>query len=989
MGSLQQPLQPGTVLRFGSLEFMSLDGSYDMVLLPPQRDGDDGRRLARQRRTRRRLPTVAEEEHPGLARHPPRRRRRRRGNHGHVGGGTSSAVGPERVDDAGTPAGAMSGVDLAPETTTGVASPQCANPKWADDASTLAKDLLGVSLVPEITVQSVPDATLPLSIDQEVPSVFHPVPFRFSLDPPSDPASVSAFARAYPDLPGCHMWSSWDRLTAVSTSGPTGSEEDDDSDFGWDFSGLSDPSAMRNFMPACDYCLSGCSEDGHSLGDEGCDPSHECFHIDQVDHGEDNHLGMPQDDNAPVPASRVDIPRELAVVPVPAGGQDTQLEQFREMQAKLDEEAGWLVQLRQNIKQEWAGRALAGGAPHQARDVQRRIVDDVMAGLPPAFSGVSQNLAAAAMLLQAMLEPSTTEGRRIQGELKGLLENAAVRRAESSASRRHGCHSEHRTTSSRLMREASVRTGRTRDGTPAAPDHLGDEHHRHDRRARLEEKVHRGYHPRRGGRYDSGEDRSPSPEPLGPRVFSWAIRWAPFPARFRAQTTITKYSGETRPELWLADYRLACQLGGTNDDNLIIRNLPLSSPALLGHGWSICLLRRSPTGTTWSRPSRETSKVHTCALGTHGISEATASSQGNPCESTSDGFQSSASSCPTSPTRMSSGHSSPGTTCRDLVSKLGRKTPTKASELMDITTKFASGQEAVEAIFWKDKQPQGRQKEDTPEASVQRGSKKKAKKKVQAKHDAIDADLVAATEHRNPQKPHGGVNTFDKMLKESCPYHRGPIKHTLEECNMLRRYFIKAGPLAEGDKDLGNNKKGGDKDEEFPEVRDCFMIYGEQVANASARHCKQERREVCLLKVAASVYLDWSDKPITFDQGDHPDYVPSPGRYPLVVDPVIGNARLTKVLMDRGSSLNIIYVETLVLLGIDLSMIQAGAAPFHGIIPAKRVLPLGQLDLHDCFGTPSNFRRETLTFEVVWFRGTLRKHVRYVLRSGVKQCGRV
>jgi hypothetical protein len=57
MGSLQQPLQPGTLLRFGSLEFMSLDGSYDMVLLPPQRDSDnDGRQLARRRRTRRRLP---------------------------------------------------------------------------------------------------------------------------------------------------------------------------------------------------------------------------------------------------------------------------------------------------------------------------------------------------------------------------------------------------------------------------------------------------------------------------------------------------------------------------------------------------------------------------------------------------------------------------------------------------------------------------------------------------------------------------------------------------------------------------------------------------------------------------------------------------------------------------------------------------------------------------------------------------------------------
>jgi hypothetical protein len=122
--------------------------------------------------------------------------------------------------------------------------------------------------------------------------------------------------------------------------------------------------------------------------------------------------------------------------------------------------------------------------------------------------------------------------------------------------------------------------------------------------------------------------------------------------------------------------------------------------------------------------------------------------------------------------------------------------------------------------------------------------------------------------------------------------------------------------------------------------------------------------------VAAPVYLDWSDKPITFDQADHPDHVPSPGKYPLVVDPVISDVKLTKVLMDGGSSLNIIYAETLGLLRVDLSSVQAGAAPFHGIIPGKRVQPLGQLDLPVCFGTPSNFRRETLTFEVVRFRGT-------------------
>jgi hypothetical protein len=225
---------------------------------------------------------------------------------------------------------------------------------------------------------------------------------------------------------------------------------------------------------------------------------------------------MPKDDEPPMPASRIDIPRELAVFPVPAGGQDTQLEQIREMQAKLDEEAGQLVQLWQNIEQEWAGRALAGEARHQARDVQRRIVDDVRARLSPTSSGVGWNLAAAAMLLRAMPEPSTTEGWRIQGELKNLLEDAAVRRAESSASRRQGCPPEHRAMTFRLMQEASVHTERTRDGTPAAPDCLGNEQHHRDRRARLDERVRRGYHPKRGGRYDSEEDWSPSPEPPGP-----------------------------------------------------------------------------------------------------------------------------------------------------------------------------------------------------------------------------------------------------------------------------------------------------------------------------------------------------------------------------------------------------------------------------------------------------------------------------------------
>jgi hypothetical protein len=504
------------------------------------------------------------------------------------------------------------------------------------------------------------------------------------------------------------------------------------------------------------------------------------------------------------------------------------------------------------------------------------------------------------------------------------------------------------------MREASVHTGRTRNSAPAAPGRLGNEHHRRDHRAHLDERVRRGYHPRRGGRYDSGEDQSPSPEPPGPRAFSRAIRRAPFPTWFRTPTTITKYSGESKPELWLVDYRLACQLGGTDDDNLIIRNLPL----FLSDAARAWLEHLPPAQiSNWDDLVKAFASKFQGTYVHPGNSWDLLSCRKQPGESLQDyirRFSKQRTELPNITDSDVIGAFLAGTTCRDLVSKLGRKTPTRASELMDIATKFASGQDAVEAIFRKDKQPQGRQPEDVSEASAQRGAKKKGKKKSQAKRDAADADLVAAAEHRNPRKPPGGANLFDKMLKESCPYHQGPVKHTLEECVMLRRYFHKAGPPAEGGR-AHNDGKEDHKTEEFPEVHDYFMIYGGHVANASARHRKQERQEVCSVKVAALVYLDWSDKSITFDQGDHPDRVPSPGKYPLVVDPVIGNVRLTKVLMDGGSSLNIIYAETLGLLQIDLSSIRAGVTPFHGIIPGKHVQPLGQLDLPVCFGTPSNF----------------------------------
>ena len=87
-----------------------------------------------------------------------------------------------------------------------------------------------------------------------------------------------------------------------------------------------------------------------------------------------------------------------------------------------------------------------------------------------------------------------------------------------------------------------------------------------------------------------------------------------------------------------------------------------------------------------------------------------------------------------------------------------------------------------------------------------------------------------------------------------------------------------------------------------------------------------------------------------------------------MVDPIVEGTRLTKVLMDGGSGLNILYVETLKGMGIPMFRLSASNMSFHGVIPGKKAESLGQIALDVVFGDSKNYRREKLTFEVVDFQ---------------------
>jgi hypothetical protein len=169
---------------------------------------------------------------------------------------------------------------------------------------------------------------------------------------------------------------------------------------------------------------------------------------------------------------------------------------------------------------------------------------------------------------------------------------------------------------------------------------------------------------------------------------------------------------------------------------------------------------------------------------------------------------------------------------------------------------------------------------------------------------------------------------------------------------MLRKYYNNVTHRDEDKKKDADDKGGNSK---FPSVENVFFIFGGPTANMTSRQRKREHREVFSVTKATPSYLNWSKDTISFGRKDHPDYIPNPGQYPLVVDPIIGNTHFSKVLMDGGSILNIMYAHTLELMGIGLGKLYPSKSPFHGIAPGKRVQPLGQIDLPACFGTTASF----------------------------------
>jgi hypothetical protein len=90
------------------------------------------------------------------------------------------------------------------------------------------------------------------------------------------------------------------------------------------------------------------------------------------------------------------------------------------------------------------------------------------------------------------------------------------------------------------------------------------------------------------------------------------------------------------------------------------------------------------------------------------------------------------------------------------------------------------------------------------------------------------------------------------MLKKPCPYHKAPVNHTLEQCDMIKKYYSRgAAKDGEAKKDGDNGDAGG-----FPAVENVFLIFGGPTINMSNSQRNREQHKVLTAEKAPPSFLD-------------------------------------------------------------------------------------------------------------------------------------
>jgi hypothetical protein len=154
----------------------------------------------------------------------------------------------------------------------------------------------------------------------------------------------------------------------------------------------------------------------------------------------------------------------------------------------------------------------------------------------------------------------------------------------------------------------------------------------------------------------------------------------------------------------------------------------------------------------------------------------------------------------------------------------------------------------------------------------------------------------------------------------------------------------------------------------FPRIdREVNVIFGGHGSQENRRQQKLNDRQVLVATTSAPAPYRWSEYTITFSRADQWLNFDQPSKYPLLVDLVIRESRVKKLLVDGGSSINVTFPRTLLGLGVALNDLTESDTSFFGIVPTEGEYPLGHIYMLITFETPENYRTEFLRIEVASF----------------------
>jgi hypothetical protein len=225
-----------------------------------------------------------------------------------------------------------------------------------------------------------------------------------------------------------------------------------------------------------------------------------------------------------------------------------------------------------------------------------------------------------------------------------------------------------------------------------------------------------------------------------------------------------------------------------------------------------------------------------------------------------------------------------------------------------------------------------------------------------------------------------GKYTLNAALDQPCKFHTSPGReatHSTRQCHFMRELEQRAQQIpgtsqaqpAGGQEDQQRDPAGGepDQNDDFPADVEQYHIF--TTPGKDKRNDLWHEAEVNAVMPAEPQFMHWSEAAITWGREDHPRLMPSPGEYALVLDPVVCSdthmCRFSRVLIDGGSSINLLYRNSLEKLGIPLAQLKPSRLTFHGVVPGHSCTPLGKVQLEVLFGKKGNSRREPIWFEVV------------------------